>query len=54
MQRSPFALLVKWEDQILDVQQGLVSASHRGVSRTKGELLRMLSSDHCSPLPVTE
>lgn len=39
MQSSSCALLVKWEHQILDVQQGLVpsfrSADPRGVSRTE-------------------
>lgn len=43
---------------ILNVQQGLVtcfmSANQRGTSRTKGELMRMLLSDHCSLLLMGE
>lgn len=54
MQRAPYSLLVKWEHHILSVQQGLVScftsANHRGMSRTEGELMRMLISDHWSLL----
>lgn len=54
MQRTPYALLVKWEHHIWNVQQGLVScftsASHRGRSRTEGELMRILMSDHRSLL----
>lgn len=50
MQRSPYALRVKWKHYILNVQQRVVScfmsANHRGISKTEGELMRTLISDY--------
>lgn len=50
IQRTPYALLVKWEYYFLNVQQRVVtcfmSANHREMSRAEGELIATMVSVH--------